>query len=165
MGYEVTLPASGTISLTDVMNELRVTNPGRAYPISLGDSDVRALAGVPSGSISMSNLYGKSSYVAMSVTGHSDSQGASSAGGGGTVTCHPSVSVSNGSGSYTYAWSFTSNPSSCGLNAATSATCNVSHTFSINANGSASATLQCVVSDGTASVTASGIAASLDWSN
>lgn len=162
----MTLPASGTISLTDVMNEIRLVNPGRAYPISLGDSDVRALAGVPSGAISLSNLYGKSSYIPMNVIGNNDAQSASSAGSGGTVTCHPSVSVTNGSGGYTYAWSFTSNPNSCSLGASTSAACNVSHSFTLNSNGSTSATLQCVVTDNTGHiVTASGITANLDWSN
>jgi len=56
----VTLPTAGAISLTLVMNELRIANSSRAYPISLGDSDVRALAGKPSGAISLSDLYGKS---------------------------------------------------------------------------------------------------------
>lgn len=59
----MTTPANNPISLTDVMNELRVANPGRPYPISLNDSDVRALAGVPSGTISMSDLLNKSSVV------------------------------------------------------------------------------------------------------
>jgi hypothetical protein len=161
----MTLQASGVISLTDVMNEIRLVNPGRAYPISLGDADVRALAGVPSGAIGLSNLYGKSSYIPMNVTGNSDSQSASSA-SGGTVTCHPSVSVTNGSGGYTYSWSFTSNPNSCGLGASTSAACNVSHSYTTNAFGGATATLQCVVTDNTGHVvTASGITAALDWSN
>jgi hypothetical protein len=161
----MTLQASGGISLTDVMNEIRLVNPGRAYPISLGDADVRALAGVPSGAIGLSNLYGKSSYIPMNVTGNSSSQGASSA-SGGTVTCHPSVSVTNGSGGYTYSWSFTSNPNSCGLGASTSAACNVSHGYTTNANGGATATLQCVVTDNTGHVvTATGITAALDWSN
>jgi hypothetical protein len=163
----MTLQASGTISLTDVMNEIRLVNPGRAYPISMGDADVRALAGVPSGPIGLSNLYSKSSYIPMNVTGNGDSHSAySGVGGNSPVTCHPSVSVTNGSGGYTYSWSFTSNPQSCALNATTSAACNVSHTFSINANGTASATLQCIVTDSTGhSVTATGITADLDWGN
>jgi hypothetical protein len=161
----MTLQASGVISLTDVMNEIRLVNAGRAYPISLGDADVRALAGVPSGAISLSSLYGKSSYIPMNVTGNSDSHGASSA-SGGTVTCHPSVSVTNGSGGYTYSWSFISNPNSCGLGASTSAACNVSHGYTTNANGGATATLQCIVNDNTGHVvTATGITAALDWSN
>jgi len=46
--------------MAQVLAELQVANAGRGYPISLNDTDVRTLAGVPSGAISMSNLYGKS---------------------------------------------------------------------------------------------------------
>jgi hypothetical protein len=162
----MTLPASGAISLTDVMNEIRLVNSGRAYPISLGDSDVRALAGVPSGTIGLSNLYGKSSYIPLNVIGNNSENSVSSAGGAGLVTCNPSVSVTGGSGGNTYAWSFTSNPNSCSLGFSTSAACAVSHGYALNANGGASATLQCIVTDNTGhSATASGITATLGWSN
>jgi hypothetical protein len=162
----MTLPASGTISLTDVMNEIRLVTPGRAYPISLGDSDVRALAGLPSGAISLSDLYGKSSYIPLNVTGNNSANSVSSAGGAGSVTCNPSVSVTGGSGGNTYAWSFTANPNSCALGLSTSAACTVSHGYTLNANGGANATLQCIVTDNTGhSVTASGITASLSWGN
>ena len=53
----MTLPASGTISMQDVNNEF-VRAP--TTQVALGDSDVRTLANVPSGTISMSDLYGKS---------------------------------------------------------------------------------------------------------
>jgi hypothetical protein len=56
----MTLPASGTITMAQVLAELQTTNPSRTTPISLNDSDVRTLAGVASGTISMSNLHGKS---------------------------------------------------------------------------------------------------------
>lgn len=52
----MTLPASGAISLSQVNTELQKSSTAT---ISLGDSDVRLLAQVPSGAISMSNLYGK----------------------------------------------------------------------------------------------------------
>lgn len=51
------LPASGTITLNDVHVELGATS-GTA--VSLGDSDVRSLAGISSGQISLANLHGKS---------------------------------------------------------------------------------------------------------
>lgn len=55
----MTLPSSGAITLNDVNIEL-----GRSSgaSINLNDTDVRALSGVPSGQISMSNLHGKSWY-------------------------------------------------------------------------------------------------------
>lgn len=52
----MTLPSSGAISLSQVNTELQKSS---SATISLGDSDVRLLAQVPSGTISMSNLYGK----------------------------------------------------------------------------------------------------------
>lgn len=54
------LPSSGTISMSQVAAELGVAATG----LSLNDTRVRTLAGVPSGAISMSNLHGKSSFVA-----------------------------------------------------------------------------------------------------
>lgn len=63
----MTLPASGTISFTDVFAELSVSNGARAFPISLGDADVLALAGKTGLPISLSDLYGKTS---VNTSGH-----------------------------------------------------------------------------------------------
>jgi hypothetical protein len=105
----MTLPTSGSLSLSDVMTELRVTNPGRAYPISLGDSDVRALAGVPSGAISLSNLYGKSSYIAMSGS-VPDRSGSAPSNPTSNYTTQVSISVvlTGGQAPFSYAWSHVS---------------------------------------------------------
>lgn len=52
------LPSSGAISISNVNSELGAgTNTMR----NLGASEVRSLAGMPSGAIKLSNLYGKSS--------------------------------------------------------------------------------------------------------
>lgn len=51
------LPSSGTISLSQVNTELGLA---AATAISLNQANVRSLAGVASGTISMSNLHGKS---------------------------------------------------------------------------------------------------------
>lgn len=52
------LPSSGTIKMSQVRDELKKTGP-----ISLGNADVRKLGGKPSGTIKMSDLYGKSAIV------------------------------------------------------------------------------------------------------
>ena len=162
----MTLPSSYPISTGHILAELKITNPSRTYPLNLFDADVRALAGVPSGPISMANLLGKSSYVPMTVTGVNASASFNSAVGAGTAVCNPSVTVSGGSGGRTYAWSFTSNPNTCTLGSATSQTCSVSKAYGLNATGSASAVLQCSVTDSTSTtVTATGVTANLDWSN
>lgn len=160
----MTLPITGPITLTDVMNELRVVNPGRAYPIVLGDADVRALAGIASGPVSLTNLRGKSSYISMTITPTDGYGFGTSSTSGGIAICSPSISVTGGSGGYTYHWAFESNPSSCALSNATSLQCNVSHNYVKTANGSAGATLSCTVTDNTGhSVTRSGINALLEW--
>jgi hypothetical protein len=58
------LPASGTIAISQISVEL-----GRASTAttSLGEAASRTLAGVPSGTISMSNFYGKSNAFAFTI--------------------------------------------------------------------------------------------------
>lgn len=55
----MTLPSTGPISMSQVATELGISATG----LSLNDSRVRALAGKPSGTISMSDLRGKSTSV------------------------------------------------------------------------------------------------------
>lgn len=52
------LPSSGPISMSQIREELKSSGP-----ISLGSSEVRNLAGKTSGTIKMSELYGKSSAL------------------------------------------------------------------------------------------------------
>ena len=59
------LPSSGTISLNQVNAELKKS---ATAAISMNDSAVRALAGVASGAISMSNLLGKSSVIVPTIS-------------------------------------------------------------------------------------------------
>jgi hypothetical protein len=148
----VTLPASGAISLTQVMDELRVTTPGRAYPIALGDNDVRALAGVPSGPISLSNLYGKSSYIPMTITKVDGELSAMANGTQYLGHAYPSVSASNGSGGYTYAWSIVSaSDTDFTLASAAASTVDVRHTIT-KFGYSGACVLQCSVTDNTGHV-------------
>ena len=58
----MTLPASGTISLSQVNTELGYSS---SAAVSLNQADVRNLAGKASGLISMSDLYGKSSGISL----------------------------------------------------------------------------------------------------
>lgn len=161
----MTLQASGQITYNDIVNELRISNPSRAYTGTLGDADMRALAGVPSGPISFSNFYGKSSYIPMNVTGNSDYDSFNSVSSGGTASTNPSVSVTGGNPSKTYLWSFTSNPNGFTLSNSSSQTCTVSKAFTQNANFIQGCTLQCAVNDGSNTVTATGITGTLEVSN
>ena len=155
----MTLPASGAISIGMVAAEL-----GIGLPLSLGDSRVRTLAGVPSGPISLGNLYGKSAYTPMTINAFDDSQNFDSAGAGGTASCSPGVTVTGGTGGYTYAWSFTSNPGGNTLTAATSADCIVSHAYGPNTSSGSTSVLQCAVTDNTGhTVVRGGIMATLNW--
>lgn len=156
----MTTPSSSVISMNDVLAELRVANPGRSVTISLGDADVRNLAGAPSGQIGLSNLYGKSSFT---VKGNSDSGSFSSISSAGTARCYPSVTVIGGAAPVGYSWSFTSNPNTCTLSGANTATCTVSKSYFKNAEGFASATLQCVVSDSAGNSRTVTASASLEW--
>lgn len=63
------LPASGTISISQISVEL-----GRASTAttSLGETASRNLAGVASGTISMSNFYGKSNTFSFTISSHQD---------------------------------------------------------------------------------------------
>lgn len=160
----MTLQTSGTMTDADLMAEIRTANPGRAYPLSLTDPDVLALAGKSAPPVTFpTDFYGKSAYTPMAVTGHGDNASVSTFSSGGTIACAPSVTVTGGKNPKTYLWSFTSNPNGCVLNSTTSATCSVSHTYNKGSTGFASAQLQCQVSDGTTTVTATGITATLDW--
>lgn len=155
------LPLTGPISIGMVAAEL-----GIGLPLSLGDARVRALAGVPSGPISLGQLRSKSAQGPLTASSEDGYGDRDSSNGGGTASCSPSVSAAGGSGGYTYLWSFTSNPSSCSLGSATSAVCSVSRSYPRFGSGDADATLQCVITDSSGqSITKSGISAYLTWAN
>lgn len=159
----MTLPTTGSLSLSDVLTELKIANPSRTAPISLGDADVLALAGKSAPPISLSDLYGKSGIPPVVVTGHGDSNSVTSA-VGTQVACHPSATYTGGNGAApSYFWEFVTNPNGCAISNQTSQTCTVTHAYTTNSSGSASATLKCTVTTGPVSGFATGIPADLSW--
>lgn len=153
----------GSISLAEVLTELRIANPGRSYPISLGDADVRALASIPSGPISLTDLYGKSAIATLTATGNNDSGFETTANGSGSVSAYPSVSYTGGSGTKTFQWSVLSSTQPVTLINPNNAQCEVKRSFLQNSNGNSITYLRCVVSDSTGSVTVDNIIADLHW--
>jgi hypothetical protein len=85
----MTLQASGAISLAQVNTELGLA---AAATRSLGDSNVRALAGVASGIISLSNLYGKSNAPVITPKGYFGG-GFEYSGMGSTITSPSSATI------------------------------------------------------------------------
>lgn len=157
----MTIRTTPPISLSDVMAELRIVDPNRVYPISLGDADVRALAGRPSGAISLSDLYGKSSYVPMTVyaTGGSDFQ--NSVYGPGTASAGAAASVTGGRGAMMFNWVVLSSIGDPVISGHTTPTLYASRGYTENSNGSATVTARCDVTDETGA-TASSVEVSID---
>lgn len=144
----MTIRSTPPISLSDVLAELRTVNPGRSLPISLGDPDVRALAGVPSGPIVLSNLYGKSSYIAMSASINNVS-GSAAAGPTSNYQARLAIGInlSGGKAPFTYAWSHVSGDGSVqALNAASSTADFIVPRFS-SPGDVQSQVVQCTVTD------------------
>lgn len=100
----MTLQSSGAISMNDINIEL-----GRASgsSINLNEAAVRALAGVPSGTIRLSDFYGKSSFTIGFDNAFSRFAGGSSPSSMGvsfTLNTNATVSVSGGSGTTATRW-------------------------------------------------------------
>lgn len=98
----MTLPTSGIITFADINIEL---GKSATDSISLNDSDVRSLAGVPSGTIRMSDFYGKSAAAPLSasidpdfVSGNCNGNSCTATTGAATVT------VIGGNSPYSYQW-------------------------------------------------------------
>jgi len=160
----MTLPTSGAIGLTDVMNELRVSNPGRAYPIGLGDADVLALAGKSAPPLSLSDLYGKSSQLPLTATATGQDNSYSSVTAGGNATASGTVTPAGGSGGYTYAWTVVSNTGSATVGALNGASVGISKTFSKNTDGSARVVFNVTVTDSQGhTATVSNVAVTVEW--
>lgn len=145
----MTLPVSGSISLSDVLTELKIANSSRVAPISLGDSDVIALAGKSSAPVSISDLYGKSSYVAMSGSMPNVSDTAV-IDPGANYTAHVAVAISftGGLAPFTYAWSKVSGDGSVTTANASSTTANFTVIRFSTPGDVLTEVVQCIVTDG-----------------
>ena len=93
----MTTPSSPPIGMKDVATELGVSSVG----LSLSASNVRTLAGVPSGAVSLHDLLGRSAYTPMNPSAGPDGQ----VGHGATTSYVFSVTPNGGVGPYTYQWS------------------------------------------------------------
>ena len=116
----MTTPSSPPISLKDVATELGISSVG----LSLSDTRVRGLAGIPSGPISLHDLLGKSAYTPMSPNVASDGY----EDGAGVGGFSPSVSPNGGVAPYSYSWTVVSTTGlyTYSLTSATSNPCSLS---------------------------------------
>lgn len=156
----MTIPLTGQISFATINVEL-----GRAAnaPISLNETAVRQLAGIPSGPISFNDLRGKSalSVTASNVTGDNAGFAAS---GFVESSSGPSASVIGGVGPFTYNWTRISGSTAFGVSDATAL--NPTWFGSDVPNGANVATWRLTVTDTANGNTASiDITVTLTWTN
>lgn len=97
---------TGTISMYNVAQELGIAAAG----INLNMGSVRALAGQPSGAVTLNNLRGKSNLppVSVSVANVSATRMTNNT---GTATVQATVNASGGSGGFTYSCTYLSGSS------------------------------------------------------
>lgn len=158
----MTLQASGTISMNDVLIELRIANPGRSQTISLTDGDVLALAGKGGPPIALSDLYSKSSFSAVGTNAYVSVSSASA----GTCYAYPYVTPTGGAGGTTYQWAINANAGGATLSSANSQQCQVYHTYPKISDGSFNVTLQCTLRDNAGNtITVYNITAYGDWAS
>lgn len=150
---------TGTISMSQVNTELGRT---ATATISLNESAVRALAGVPSGTISMNNLRGKS---AMSVATNTTVEGSSAdfAPSGYVATGSPNTVVTGSAAPFTYSWTRISG-STVPQISSTSAQ-NPTWSNFLTPNGSHSATWRVTVTDANGATATSDVFVTLTWTD
>jgi hypothetical protein len=150
----VTLPASGSISLGQVATEL-----GVALPISLGDTNVRTLAGVASGAISLTNLYGKTAGAAMSAAAP-NILAQRSTNTTGVVSGTSTATPTGGTAPYTYAWAISGASQGMAAGGTTTATLGMSKSCAPGALNNE--TWVCTVTDSAAHSATATISVELD---
>lgn len=160
----MTLQAARPISLGDVLAELQIANPSRTRPISLGDADVRALAGKPSGPISLGDLLGKSSFIALTGAGVSTTSLSVLDALPGTLTtptCTAQPVPAGASAPITYAWEHVSG-SAFTVTAPTSA--ETAFSYVATGTGARSGVYRCRVTQGATSYYTPSVSISMTWS-
>jgi len=157
----MTLPASGALSMAQINTELGV---GATATMSMDAASLRALAGRPAGSISFSDLWGKSSMQPLTAVGNEAYSSAYTANGRGTVSAQPSVTVSGAFNGFSVVWSFIDNPFGMGLTNPNGNYPSVSYQFARYMEGSAGASLRAVITDGAGrSITVNNIYVTFDF--
>ena len=142
----MTLPSTGPISLANVNVELGLSSTTN---ISLNQTNVRTLAGVPSGTISLSNLYGKTFAPTISIS--PDPLQTTISGGGSVTSGAATATASGGAGGYTYAWTYVSGDSFT-INSPTSAS--TTFTTTLVSGGYKLGNYRCTVTSGGATASA-----------
>ncbi len=154
----MTLPTTGPITLGMVAAEL-----GIGLPLSLGDARVRALAGKPSGPISLGDLRGKSATPPFSLTGNSASNSADTRFSDGTVGCAPAVTRVGGTGTVSYSWVVLSNPNNATVTLSSGSAVLVSKSYRRNENGFAQVQLRCTGTDQAGQQSTVDVVGTLEW--
>lgn len=142
----MTLPSTGPISLANVNVELGLSSTTN---ISLNQTNVRTLAGISSGTISLNSLRGKSN--APTITISPSSLYTSRSGGGSATSATATGSGSGGAGGYTYAWTYVSG-SSYTINSPSSAA--TTFTTTLIAGAYKTGVYRCTVTSGGVTATA-----------
>jgi len=153
------LPSTGPLSMSQVNTELGRSSTAN---ISLNESAVRNLAGVPSGAISFQDLRGKSalSVTASNVSGF-DSGFASS---GFVVTSgSPNTTVTGGTSPFTFSWARVSGSTVPQISSATAQNPNWSN--AITPDGGNEAIWRVTVTDANSNTATADITVTLTWVN
>jgi len=142
----MTLAASGALSLGGSVTNRSVNlelGQSATAQISMNDANVRTLAAVPSGAITLTtDFYNKSNTLAITISPASTYTTRS---GSGSLTSPTSTgSASGGAGGYSYAWTYVSGDSFTINTPSTAAT---TFTTSLGVNIFKSGTYRCTVTD------------------
>jgi len=154
----MTLPTSGPISIGMVAAEL-----GISLPLSLGDPRVRALAGKPSGPISLGDLRGKSAIPPFSLTANDAAESADTRFSDGTASCAPGVTRVGGTGTVSYSWVVLSNTNNATVTLGNSSSVTISKNYRKNENGFAQVQLRCTGTDQAGQQSTVDVTGSLEW--